>query len=332
MKGLSLPERMTKMQDLIDYSIYVETDYQRFDASVSLDYLQNVEFLFLTLSFPHNDHQLYNKALRSAHHTYGVSEIGLSYDIAGTRCSGDAHTSIGNGLINHFNTWLCFRSLPPDSWTSYHEGDDGVIAIRDNLDQMLYNLHIMPSLGFQLKMSVVKDIKFVSFCGRFLGGTKELLSVCDIKRTLAKIHTICSDGDPSALALAKMLSYYHTDSSTPFVGAFVTSIIRILRPIVSNRRLTRAVQHLNRDFWFRAKFRGADFMGVDYPFVDPCAEKRALVALRTGWSPGMQIVYENYYKSFVTLGFIPSTIHRLPGDWTFMSDSQVYGPVCNYVL
>lgn len=321
------------MKKLLNYSCFIETDYERFDASISLEYLKNVEFLFLTMMFPYDEYPDYNIAMLRAQKTFGLNEIGLSYSISGTRCSGDAHTSIGNGLINHFNTWLCLSTLPKKSWVSYHEGDDGVIAVDlPYIDQAAYNLHLMPCLGFKLKMNKFNDVNAVSFCGRFLASDRDkLVDVCDILRTLSKIHTICSDGDPQSLTLAKMLSYYHSDGDTPIIGCLATVLIRLLHPQVSARRLTRALQHLKYDYWFRTKVRSADFDNIDFKFKDPTPCKRALVALRTGWSPGLQIAYENYYKSFLTLGFLPKIIHKLPHKWDFTVDSQMFGKVSEFV-
>lgn len=123
-KGIDCHARDRKLSSghrpLSSFSHFVETDYSRFDLSISLEYLQDVETVFLTA----NADEQFRNCYFLAFQTTGVNEIGLSYRVTGTRCSGDAHTSIANGLINHFNTWLVFQNLPPNSWVSFHEGDE----------------------------------------------------------------------------------------------------------------------------------------------------------------------------------------------------------------
>lgn len=333
-KGMSVEQRDEKLRFLLAFSDFLEGDYARLDMSVSYSYLELVEYQFLCAPFDTDEHWLYRFAMRLAMTTFGVSEIGLSYVIRGTRCSGDAHTSIGNGTINDFNNFICFEPLPIDCCDSVAEGDDGAVGItREYVDQFIYNLHVLPCLGYQIKVDHYISIDQVSFCGRFLvDHYDKMLSTCDLRRALAKIHTICSEGDPESLALAKMISYYCTDSSTPIIGVFVTVVINLLLPKVSKRRLFRAVGHLNSNYWERLKLQYVDFDRDDYPFVAVPSVKRAMIARRTGFSPGMQIRFEEYYKGFLTLGFIPSIIDRLPDDWNFDESSQVYGAVRDYVL
>jgi hypothetical protein len=326
-------KRNKKISTLNQYSHFIETDYSRFDMSISLPYLEQVEFLFLTTPFQSEEHHLFRQALRMAHFTYGSSDLGISYYVEGTRCSGDAHTSIANGLINHFNTWLALEELPTDCWTSFHEGDDGIIGVTDKfIDQACYNMHLMPSLGFQLKMDRYNDISQTSFCGRFLSHQRgHLISICDLKRTLAKLHTTCSDGDPLALTVAKLMSYYHTDKDTPIIGAFCAVAISIYLPMITKRRLERAIGHLSRELFNR--FQSQDlksFYHTNYSYKEPTAVKRALVALRCGYTPAQQIAFEQYYISFLKLGYLPKVIDKIPEGWTLDRTAHVHGPVANF--
>jgi len=334
-KGLSMNQRNHKIRTLTGYSHFIETDYSRFDTSISIEYLEQVEYLFLTTPFMSDEHWLFRQALRMAHHTFGVSDLGISYSIPGTRCSGDAHTSIGNGLINHFNTWLALEPLPADSWTSFHEGDDGIIGVAEEfIDQACYNMHLMPSLGFQLKMDRHNDLTQTSFCGRFLAADKDVIvSICDLKRTLAKLHTSCSDGDPMSLIVAKAMSYYHTDKNTPILGAFCTTLISLYLPYLSKRRIERAIGHLRTEMYHRFKSQNLkSFYTTNYAPVEPSAVKRALVALRCGYTPATQIAYEQYYYSFLRLGYLPSNIDRIPEGWTLDHTAHIHGPVSDFVL
>lgn len=325
-KGMNNADRDKKMGTLRNFGAYLETDFSRFDMSLCLSFLLSFELITLTRYFDMDD-QLYADALSALLETEGVSEVGLCYLIYGTRCSGDAHTSIGNGLINDFLTWLCV----PEHCEHFHEGDDGIIACdAADVDQIRYNLCILPVLGFQIKVDVYNDLHQVSFCGRFLYDNESsgVGSYCDLKRTLAKFHTICSDGDAQALLLAKSMSIYSSDGHTPIIGPLSLAIIRILKPIVCDRRLKRAKLHLVRDGYSAERIRFDDGLVVK----DVCPQVRASVALRTGYHPGLQIAFEKYYASWVKLGMIPSNVIRLPDHWEFDETSTVYGRVCEYVV
>lgn len=335
-KGLNVLERESKMSTLLNYDCYIETDYTRFDMSISLPMLTDVQDLLLCLPFETDDVSRLIELLRMAHHTRGINELGIRYKVKGTRCSGDAHTSTGNTLLNHFNTWVALKDLPPNTWTSYHEGDDGVIACHKSvLDQVCYNLNILPCLGFQVKAQLYRSIDLVTFCGRWFYSVRGVLkSTCDLTRSLAKLHTTCHLGNPLALVLAKFLSYYHTDSSTPIIGPFITCFIRMYVTKISKSQFVRANRTLRRDWWFREhnKLCPFDYKNIKRDYVEIDGEARAMVALRTGLSPGMQMKYESYYKSFETLGYLPDKIDKLPGDWSFTLNSQYYGNVNDYVL
>lgn len=332
-KGLNNKDREAKLAFLTKFLEFLEGDYARYDVNMSLPTLEEVEYQFLCTPYASDEHILYRFAMRLAMRTFGVSEIGLCYEVDGTRASGDSHTSIGNGTVNDFNTFVALEPLPEEAWDSVAEGDDGAGGVSKKfIDQAIYNFHILPCLGFQIKLEHYKCIDQVSFCGRFLTerlGT--IISTCDIRRTLAKMHTICSDGDPEALTLAKMISYYHSDSGTPIIGVFATVIIHLLIGGVSKRRLVRAVGHLSTKLWDRQRYANIDFYATDYPFVEVGSEVRAMVALRTDYTPGMQQAFEAYYMSFLRIGFIPSQIDRIPDGWNFDNTSQVYGPVGTYV-
>lgn len=332
-KGLDIIKRNLKMSELSGSHLFIEQDYARFDMSVSINYLLYVEYLFLTAPFQGPEHVLYRQALRLAMLVNGRSGLGYSYRVVGTRCSGDAHTSIGNGLINDFNNYIAFSTLPTGSWVAFSEGDDGIVGLRrDVVDQAIFNLHILPVLGFQLKLIVCKDLVYSSFCGRFLAESGSgITSYCDLNRTLAKLHTTTSCGDAMALLLAKCMSYYHTDAGTPIIGALVTSIIHVLLPVVTRRRLSRAVRRLHSSYWYRQKYGNVDYNSDRWPHLTVEAHLRAAVAIRTGYTPCMQMSYESYYKEFEVLGFIPDRINRIPHGWNLDGMSSVYGPVKDYV-
>lgn len=322
-KGLSVEKRDLKMSELISRNNFIETDFSRFDMSVSAPILRTFEHYWLVRYFDNPDSE-YLKCLHLLLHTEGVSDIGLAYSVDGTRCSGDAHTSIGNGLLNDFLTWLCVG----DDVVHFHEGDDGVIGVDDDeLDQVIYNMHLIPVLGFMIKIDIYSDLHQVSFCGRFLyHHAGRINSYCDVKRTLAKFHTICSDGDAESLLLAKSMSLHYSDHDTPIIGVLTGVLIQLLEKRVSDRRLKRAKQHLLAGAYAKDIIKFAHFSESK-----PSGAIRAAVALRCGYNPNMQLAYENYYKGFLQLGYLPEVIHRIPDEWDFDELSHVHGQVQDFV-
>lgn len=310
-KGLSAAKRDKRMTDLLDFDTFIESDYSRFDRRVSIQILQLVEFVCLTFLY---DDTEFARVLSLSWKTFGLSSLGTKYHVDGTRCSGDAWTSIGNGLINRFLTWVCLRDM---KYKSYHEGDDGVIGIhRRDVSQVMERLQFLDILGFKAKIAVHNTIDTVSFCGRKLYQDASMVrSYCDLERSLAKINTTVSEGDPQALLLAKMMSYNATDRHTPIVGALTWSIICILSPQVNARRLKRAKAHI------RSERYEANFEGIGPPNVPNAS--RASAYMTSGYSPAQQLAFEAYYASWVSLGFIPSVVDKLPGDWQIDDDSYV---------
>jgi hypothetical protein len=333
-KGMSLTQRDSKLAGSVDcgfvndglssFNSFFETDYSRFDLSISAAYIRTVERIFL--ASPFLQHLDYHRMLPWLVQTVGISDLDLTYTVLGTRCSGDAHTSIMNGLINHFNTWICLNEYPANSWISYHEGDDALIATRGVCrDQTIHNLHFMPVLGFQLKLDVFNQVSDTSFCGRMLYENDcQLKSHCDLMRTLVKYHTICADGDAMALLLAKSMSYYHTDRATPLIGPLCTTLIKMLQPLVNPRRLRRALDRMMTDYWYRTVH--SDMLEHScYDFIEPDIGSRVNVMRRCGLTVEQQMRIEEYYRGWLSLGHIPDSIDQLPVDSKFRPNMSIYG-------
>lgn len=331
-KGLDLKKREDKMQFLIDFDEFVVVDFSRFDQSLNYELLEACETIFLSLPFAENDE--FNRVLNLAWNTHGVSEVGTEYHIRGTRCSGDAWTSISNGLINRFVTWLCLHELPEGSWMSVHEGDDGCIAIAPKMwPQVSRRLEFLNSLGLSAKIDHVVGLTDVSFCGRYYfddGG--RISSHCDLKRTLAKFHTCCKDGNPQALLVAKAMSYHFSDGDTPIIGPLCEVIVDLFGHQLSDRVYQRAVDHLRLDTYARHKINWTYVRRRRLKRGQFSGPMRASIATTTGWNIEMQLAFENYYRSFTTLGYLPAEINKLPEGWTLEDDAHVHGPVNEFLL
>lgn len=302
-KGCDIPARAVKMSSLLGWPDYYEIDYSRFDLSISAEVISQYEHAWVSLVYPPSTHPGFWQTLVSTLITSGVSEYGITYSLPGSRCSGDPHTSVGNGLLNAFLTWL----ITYDKDCAYFcEGDDGIIGCSPPIGD---EIEVIPDLGFMLKMEHYNHIDECSFCGMYLldaRGTLKMYS--DPLRTLSKIHVCCADGSPNNLIVAKALSVLNLNPSTPIITAFCRHILNVVRSRLLNPR--------NRNRLAAAVKRVAPWM-VYMPFrytpyyAEPCPATRAAFAARTGISPALQIEYEKYLLS---LTFVPSRYALLKRD------------------
>jgi len=299
-KGMNLAKRNAKMSPLLAKKRFIEIDYARFDMTINRSMLE-VERTLMTSTFPRTVFPELHEAYDLMMQTTGTSSLGTRYTKLGGRNSGDLTTSIGNGLLNRFAVWMCLRKLPPSSWVSFHEGDDGIIGVdTDLLNQVVDNLQFLWTVGFQPKMDVYNHIVQTSFCGRFLVDTPGgLESYCDPLRTLSKIHTTCAMGDARELMCAKTLSYAFTDGTTPMVGPYSYAISTILSREISVVRLEDRLRRLvksNELPWFFAEAlrkQGVDIRALSSrPRPEVNNELRAAFAMRTGISIREQLEFE----------------------------------------
>lgn len=312
-KGINLPDRDKRMTKLLDYHTYLETDYSRFDMTISHQWLECVQDPLLLLFFEEST-QL-REALMLARKTSGVSSYGLKYDIVGTRCSGDAHTSIGNGLINAFNTWMIYSDIPEDEICAFHEGDDGIVGFTSDYADCANRVYIMDSLGFKVKAFITQDITQATFCGRYLaedGGS--LLSYCDPYRTLSKLHITFSNGQLPMLLLAKCLSYRYTDGATPIIGPIVKTLVKLLQSNnITNSKYSKiniksSYRHAMANRWVMRLMENVD---LDQYSEDVDERLRVPFAIRTGINPTAQRRIESYYVQMFSK-YIPESFDKIP--------------------
>lgn len=329
-KGLSLGARSDRMSSrLRGYSHYIETDYSRFDRSISKPMLV-LQDIFLTASFPQSEYPLIHQALRLAQTTKGSSEYGIKYALEGTRCSGDAHTSIGNGLLNAFNTYVCLRHMPRDDWTSVHEGDDGIIGVRNGREEeAMWALTQLTVLGFDVKIAMYNQIEDASFCGRhFYVENAKIRDHADILRSLDKFHTSVSNGKDLPLVLAKARSYYHTDRHTPLIGPLTSSLVNALRGKVSFSAAKRALHREKKNRWV---LNDENINVTDHcPEIDITVEARVSCLRRTGITIPQQLLLEGAYGEMARMQEI-LVVPRIPREWVTREDGYVHGNPGEYV-
>lgn len=324
-KGLSLPQRIEKMSNLRGYRFYYETDYSRFDASISAEMLASFEHMWLTLCFDPVDHEQFAGALAASLVTSGRSDVGVTYRLLGTRCSGDAHTSVANGVMNHMLTFLMTCHL--SDCVSYHEGDDGIIATNEGIDSQFETL---PDLGFLIKVDKYNHLNDTSFCGMFLvdDPIRGLQMYSDPLRCMAKLHTACADGLSQDLLVAKAMSIFNLNPSTPIITAWCQHILRVvpsrlLRP-TKRARLLSTVNRVTRGG------RKQEYIDLDIRAVDITPDVRASFAARTGIGVAEQLAYERY---LLCLPYVPESYELIKREVVFEdSDSTLFNFLpCLYV-
>lgn len=320
-KGLSPRQRATRLAWLREYSGYIEVDYTRFDQTIGEDIISTFEHHVLGVQFERSEHPEYRKALDLALSTRGVSDLGAAYSRRGGRCSGDAHTSIANGLLNAFLTWVCMRKCPRDCWRSVHEGDDGIIAIRNlSPSDVMGALCMLSMFGFDAKLKMTHDLTEVIFCGRrFIDTTRGLKDQADVIRTLRKYNASMKQGDPMVLLLAKSMSYNYTDGDTPLIGALSYAVCRILQSQIRGRsRLRKALVRVRDERWLTsgvATSVWSEFLGhLKPPDPDPAAY--AAICAHEGLSYAEVKCIEAEYLSWIDLGYIPASFRQVQLDWT----------------
>lgn len=153
------------------------------------------------------------------------------------RYSGEPLTSIENGLVNEFVGWSCPPELhenpiaTPDELANgicpvrgLREGDDGFAGAPGKVKLDDWGLQ----LGFNLDVEWFSDFRAVKFCGRYLSGeyNEQLVSVCDVRRTLDKLHLVMgvTHQDKRALLRSKLLAAWNLDGHTPMVATVVWAL------------------------------------------------------------------------------------------------------------
>jgi hypothetical protein len=313
-------------EQLAGYENYIETDYSRFDRTISRDILESVQNKLLLLP---NQDPLYKRALELTLFTSGSSSYGVRYQVDGTRCSGDAHTSLGNGLINAFNTFVCMRHINPEDWTSVHEGDDGIIAVRNGkLDDALAGLKLLQALGFVVKQDVFNQLDDVSFCGRhFYHDASVLFEHADILRSLDKFHTTTSNINDLPMIRAKAMSYYETDAATPLIGPLCYALIKATDH-VSFGATKNALHVMGRDRWLVRDM--SIQVNAVRPLHDITMAARISCARRTNLAVGLQLSLEAAYLQIAARNEI-LVVPRIHREWFIREDGHVHGDPAEWV-
>lgn len=324
-KGLDYHQRIEKLTRLTQFDRFIEVDYSRYDMTLNYDLLHYIEHTLITLPFELDSfYQYFSSCLISK----GISECGIKYKVRGTRCSGDAHTSIGNALINAFVTWSCLRKLPKDAWVMFVEGDDGIIGVQDNYFELAQNnLNLVSLFGLEAKIVPCNSINDATFVGSYFSFDTKLRMYSDPFRTLSKFHIVLSDLDPKIMIVAKSLSYLYLNPATPIITELCLHVIRNVKCTFSQAK--RGLRDLfNTNYILRTYIGPINYNILLFKLlsktkINPIIseEIRSHFCLRTGISPKFQIEYELYLRS---LPYIPDKYYHIPGEFNISDESALY--------
>jgi hypothetical protein len=220
----------------------IESDYSRFDGSIS-SYLQDVvRRIYLTWVSEENAPILKSNFdsvfIRSA-----TTSHGLKYDAGfGTR-SGSPITTDGNTLINMFVSYVALREMGMNkekAWLKLglYTGDDGLNV---NVPGMKESLELVTKqFGLKLEAVSARPDETVNFAGRtFPHPLTSKSSHQDIKRTLVKLHLSANKNVSRELAAAnRAVGYRTTDANTPLIRAWCDMVLRFTGDISAAESMT----------------------------------------------------------------------------------------------
>jgi hypothetical protein len=245
-------------------STVVETDYSRFDGSMS-SFLRDVEQRIYTALFHPSALKELGELLLNDANNVAFTNHGIRYHTGDGRLSGSPSTTVGNTIVNAFVAYCSYREMNYSVKESFARvgpkyGDDG---LDDGAGKFV---EVASDLGILLKL-LPKVEKSVSFCGRiFVDPLLSKGSICDPIRALRRIPVITS-GKPIHQGLTERVAgYLATDAATPLVGDYLTALVRVHDLDVCNYDVT------DHDMNFRIR------MGP-YPYGEHESDREAALSI-----------------------------------------------------
>lgn len=205
-----------------------ETDYSRFDGTISLWLRQNVErAAYLRWVSPEHREDL-GLLLEAEMNPRGRTSNGLPYEPCASRLSGSPLTTDGNTLINAFVTYCAAREGKMSHehalrMLGIYAGDDGLSMVKGS-----YLRDAARDLGLTLKYEWRTSGSF-SFLGRIFYGADvgELGSIQDPLRTWRKLHISFAPAyisDTQALA-NRAAGYRSLDPEAPVLKEWCEKVL-----------------------------------------------------------------------------------------------------------
>jgi hypothetical protein len=245
------------------YQQLVETDYSRFDGTISRWLRTNVEKAAYQRYFGGMDGRQVGELIDKEIDAMGVTASGMVYDPSGSRLSGSPLTTDGNTIINAFADYCALRLMGLLADEAFFRlglycGDDGVSnALPACLER------VAEELGLRLKCEVRRDgagdhAPALSFLNRHFedpwGGS--LGSVQNPLRALRKIHMSFAPGyitDQQAL-YDKANGYLALDPDSPLMGAICRAMKRVAESESNDDDLQNRLTSYDTPFFIWAQY------------------------------------------------------------------------------
>lgn len=208
----------------------IETDYSRFDGTISIFLREQVEFAALRMLFAKNYRNELDRLFAAEINQTATTMHGVKYDTGGSRLSGSPLTTIGNTLINAFIAYCGLRLTGRDAKTAMRMigpkyGDDGIDLACKGIKQAA------DLCGLTMKIIEPSSPGRVGFLGRVFPDARHYnTSYFDILRALKKIPVVTNSGVPTMVGLArKVAGYLATDPHTPILSAYCRALQRVYK-------------------------------------------------------------------------------------------------------
>jgi hypothetical protein len=263
MPGLKPDEMATRITDYVrrtrsNGSVVIETDYTKFDGSIS-PWLRQIEFDAMRLWVTPTKLSHLNELLTHEINNKGITTQGVKYQTRSTRLSGSPLTTIGNTIVNAFVAYAAYREAHTGTSRKFKQRCWDLIGPKygdDGIDQGANFVEVGNLLGLTIKVD--ERVDWVTFCGRaYINPMHTISSVTPCSRVLRKIPVITNnDADGGR---NKVLGYLVTDSMTPVVGQYLRALARVYN--YSGEVDVNAIQ--DRDLAHRVRNGAYTFLAED---------------------------------------------------------------------
>lgn len=218
--------------------VVVETDYEKFDASTSVDMKKFVSnAVAMELCHPSQRDTLAKLLDDETVADCVIRRFGYNFGVAGAVLSGSAFTSDSNTLHNMFLTYYVYRKVGLAKITAWDyvvnrcvfHGDDGVVTKPAAISDLDYVSHV-GALGFKVKLIPARGgiVTFIGrewMCDHVVGDV--VASIASPRRALARLPFSASRKyDWATTLFYKATSYNVTDGDTPLVGDWAKAVLR----------------------------------------------------------------------------------------------------------
>lgn len=202
------------------------TDLSRCDGRVS-DLIRALELKLCLAVFGEEWHDQIKKYSAANKRRNAATTNGVKYFTFDTRLSGSPETAVFNTILTAFLCYIAKREqgmADQQAWGSLgiYGGDDGLDA--DGKEECYVKAGKLTGQKFTVE-TFNRGETGVNFLARFYGPevwSGSPISICDLRRTLEKIHLTVPDARPPAQVLTEKLNgLAFTDHDTPVISELV---------------------------------------------------------------------------------------------------------------